>query len=950
MSTFSPTTLLGRKIAGYTIDTVLDSDADSTWFEARADNGDRAIFYVYSTPEQRDAARPRIHGFRTAADAVLAGPPEVHLFVNVGDHRLMMPRDLRELLTGNDTRPKDFGGYAIERVLGHGYKGVTYEARRAGGPGTVYALKLTIAEEYEGRTYLPEVDRMVELARRDRDHFPQIHACGNYTFAHGASQYPLVYFVEDFISGQTVEKLLTHSPASLDAFFLYEFVREMLAAIATLQACSLMHDDLHGGNVMLHEPLTGRRRPYLIDFGSAKPHAATKKKRDDIRNLASQIAAIANAVQQHRPARTAYEERILTACEALLAAISDDDPMRRPEDARGILEHFERSFGQGAVRQQLIHPFDFGNAEEVMDNSLLYSLAAKTFPWRDQIESSSHLLVIGPRGCGKTTVFRSMSFKCLADADQIEAGLARPYLGLYISCNKEFRQRFSAIDRAILLARQDDVRHYFNLIVLRELATALTACAERSHLLDPDLSALNSFLRGHLPSLVITPLANSADLEARVTRALHEARMAIWNGVPIAESTNQGFVADLATFVASQIGPFRGKTLYLFVDDYTEGKVPKEAQRALNHILFVPNSVYKCKISSEVFGVPLDETFGNFLSQERDYREWNLGTLYCLHLPSKEQKAFLGEIVNTRLALCQYAGRVETVIGDSHYSEGTLARTLKREAERRKARKQALGQKPALLVDKEVDRQVREEGVVAHYHGWDTICELCTGDVSNILELLNRMYDQCGVKRDSVSLIQPDHQDAVIEDYARQYIGKIKGIPRYGERMFSIVNAFGTMARQLLDDYPWVPHGDGREEPYQVLRIELDEAFRGSVEEIDRFNAGTPDGYTGQALELWKLLQRYCIFIDAEKSRSRRNTLSSRVILRRIFCPAFRIGLVNSECWTLSRQQWEAFCDDPSSRADQYVRTSVEAALRRRGELPTQQAQGTLFPDKEGGA
>jgi hypothetical protein len=85
-----------------------------------------------------------------------------------------------------------------------------------------------------------------------------------------------------------------------------------------------------------------------------------------------------------------------------------------------ILDHFERSFGHGAVRQQLIHPFDFGNAEEVMDNSLLYSLAAKTFPWRDQIESSSHLLVIGPRGCGKTTVFRSLSFKCLADADQID--------------------------------------------------------------------------------------------------------------------------------------------------------------------------------------------------------------------------------------------------------------------------------------------------------------------------------------------------------------------------------------------------------------------------------------------------------------------------------------------------------------------------------------------------
>jgi len=103
-------------------------------------------------------------------------------------------------------------------------------------------------------------------------------------------------------------------------------------------------------------------------------------------------------------------------------------------------------------------------------------------------------------------------------------------------------------------------------------------------------------------------------------------------------------------------------------------------------------------------------------------------------------------------------------------------------------------------------------------------------------------------------------------------------------------------------------------------------------------------------LELWTLLQRYCIFIDADESRSRRNTLSSRVILRRIFCPAFRIALVNSECWTLSRQRWEAFCDDPSGRADQYARTNIEAALRKRGELPAnEQAQRTLFPNEEGG-
>src|SRR5205085_37044 len=103
--------------------------------------------------------------------------------------------------------------------------------------------------------------------------------------------------------------------SSLDATFLFQFTTELLAALVTLSGCGLMHDDLHAGNVILHEPLSGKRRPYLIDFGSTKRLADTKKPRDDIRNVASQIAAIANAVQQHQPVRTAYEDRILTACE-----------------------------------------------------------------------------------------------------------------------------------------------------------------------------------------------------------------------------------------------------------------------------------------------------------------------------------------------------------------------------------------------------------------------------------------------------------------------------------------------------------------------------------------------------------------------------------------------------------------------------------------------------------
>jgi hypothetical protein len=907
------TGLSGRKLAGYTLDKFIDQGGGAHWYEAHADDLSLALVYVYTDASERDRGRANVHGFKTTSNERLPDI-ETHLFLTIGAHRITMACDLRDALRSADTRPKAIGDYVLDEVLGHGFKGVTFKARRATGPSTPYALKLTIAEEYEGKTYIPEVENMVNLAANDRDHFPQIHHCGNYDFSFNSQTCPLVYFVEDFIRGESLGSVLSESPSTLDAHFLYTYITEMLAAIATMHSLQLMHDDLHSGNVMLHQPLTGKQRPYVIDFGSAKSLEHTRKDRDDIRNFATHVAAIVNAIQDQVTARTLQEDRILQAAASLLPIISEDDPLQRHHGAKELYERFERAFNQGAMKQTLKHPFDFGNAEEVMDNELLYSLSAKSFPWRDHIEVSAHLLVIGPRGSGKTTVFRSMSTKCLCDAGEHDDASKRPYVGLYISCNKEFRTRFSAISPSIFEKRQDDVRNYFHLVVLREYISSLAAFVNNSSTHDADVHALVEFIAENthlLEGAYATGSLTLSGLEALATRAVHEARMALWNDADLPRSTAQGFLADLADLSASRIGAFAGKTLYLFVDDYTDGKVPLSAQRALNHILFVPNSSYKCKISAEVFGVAFDQTYGDFVAKDRDYKEWNLGTLYYLKLPTREQKEFLREIVDNRLALCNFEGRVESIIGGSSYASGTVARSLKDEAEARRLKRSARkGGAPIAIIEKEVNEEVESEGSATYYHGWDTICELCTGDVSNILELLNRMFEECNVKANSKSAIIPQHQNAVIETYSRQFIAKIKGIPAYGEQLFEVVNAFGNMAKRLLEDHPWLDRGPNRRDPYQLLRIELDES--GS------------EGSESEPMQVWRMLQRYCLFVDADGGRSRRNTLSGRVVLRRILCPAFRIGLTSSESWTVSPQQWTAFCDNPTRFAETQVRRTLE--------------------------
>lgn len=91
---------------------------------------------------------------------------------------------------------------------------------------------------------------------------------------------------------------------------------------------------------------------------------------------------------------------------------------------------------------------------------------------------------------------------------------------------------------------------------------------------------------------------------------------------------------------------------------------------------------------------------------------------------------------------------------------------------------------------------------------------------------------------------------------------------------------------------------------------------------------------------LWMLLQRHSIFIDADEGRSRRNTLSSKVVLRRIFAPAFKTTLVNSESYTLDKDQWSEFCSDPKGTAGRYARDSIARAGRRK---QSSTVQGSLF-------
>src|SRR3712207_5404492 len=103
--------LEGQKIAGYQLKAFLDGTSDSAWYDAQTDSGSRALVYAFQDRAARDASCRSIHGFITTADECFPSDPSRPIFIAVGQHRIMMSRELRERLTDPTTRPPEIGGF-----------------------------------------------------------------------------------------------------------------------------------------------------------------------------------------------------------------------------------------------------------------------------------------------------------------------------------------------------------------------------------------------------------------------------------------------------------------------------------------------------------------------------------------------------------------------------------------------------------------------------------------------------------------------------------------------------------------------------------------------------------------------------------------------------------------------------------------------------------------------
>lgn len=806
----------------------------------------------------------------------------------------------------------------IQEHIGSGTNGHVFRALDE-STNSRFALKIIPVDNRLPDQYLDEAKKANGL---ENSSVVRYHHVVNDDFD---SETPYVVFVCDDVKGKNLKDYIRQDQPDIDVPFIESFLRTMLGLLHELKKRGYSHGDLHAGNVLVAKPeydIHGRTTFRVTDFG-VRELTGHVTHANDYLHVADILKQLLECVEYSNcEGRDRYVYDILRNDFVKRHLIETDTSVDRyacnPKELMSKLDSLDDEYLAKKKKpdSKLLTPFDYPNCEQIGNSHLLLkNLYSDRLLGLSDIRERSNLILTGPRGCGKTTVFRALSLEYLVSTNGDNPNDVK-YIGIYYRCDDLYFSfpRYKRPERAEAL----DVPMHFLTVTLLAIALEQIGAWAKRHFSD-ELKKKEEALVAELWELFewsppdnpsagqLATLVNKLKDKER-KRAAKKQRFIHVSDEPIKDYFGPGMMLEACRLIRRKFSFLQDRPFYFLIDDYSDPKITNELQANLNRLFMCRSADIFFKLSTESpVSFARNDVDGKQFVETREYNWLNLGLRYIKD-DSKQPLEFLEDLFSRRFREVQ----------------GYPVQTLK----------QLLGSIPrnenataCAFREKKKDGERASED---NYAGCETVAAMCSGDIHYIIRLVARMVEEYGgddrlAKSNAMPRIPPRQQHKSIRAAAGSFMNSIRTLPRKGPQLTEVVTAFGNVAHSYL--LYETSTNEERTPPYQASRIEPYESLQ----------------ISDNAWEILKELLRYSVLIEDPRGKSRRGKVVPRYYLRRYLIPHFRLTFSSRDSLQLENDQIETLLCNPRKFGATMKLNSEDDAARRRRRDPDQER---LFPDE----
>jgi len=865
---------------------------------------------------------------------------------------------------------KEVGAYVLLNFVGKGKIGYVYRAELKGFKGTERAVKLTFDTLKSG--WQNEVKKVMQLQLVDG--VVHYHDLGNGDITHNNQSRLFQYTIWDYIPpGENLKNYLERI-GEIEPSFLLAVIERVLRVLHGCHEKGVpRHGDLHSGNILIGDPsianlddsLQKRWPIYVSDFGYGVSGTG-KQPKDDYEGLANIINEMVKRINFAKT--TGTDKQILNAIKSDIGKFLKEPSLserRSPlellhlltdikKNAQAKIDVSQKKGSTTTVDLSSMPPNQprsvgqFQVSEMIGDNwDWWKELFVPAVPARSKILALDiPTVVTGPRGCGKTMLFRRLSERLIVECGEVaEFSEHTQFTALYVNAN-DFADAFSNFPEEPTEYDARKLVSYANLCVLSDLLGVQSARAGRLGELASD-ELINLIKNWLVPSDYFTVLEGEDRLE-RCRTILEQIKWKfvgedVENIFPgYDEFSQHRWLPQFIQQARTCCSWMEHRAVFLFIDDFSMPRISASMQRILNRLYFQRSPNFLAKISTEASSTFISEdSSGKNLQDGDDFQLVDMGE-ESLFLSDEERQTFLFEIFSRRLKL-------DSRIADENFSLVDLLGTmpLSKTEFARRLRGTAKSQPVENLPNIESDSQRRgPTRANVEYFGANVFADLWSGDTRTMIQLITDVVDLASEmpsssRRDKhISLpVKRNIQDQVFRNRGGEWLDshtrnaptdpirtteeiaiiqkeqpefKLSG--EYGSHLKAVVEAFVSAARALLFSPPYIMRQGNtqREVPRMAFRIEIMDEFR-----ID-----------GLAKEIYRDLIRYGLFMRDSRGKSVRGTFVPRLYLRRLLLPYCALALSKRDSVLLSCEDFIQLLLYPDNFKKEFAarRTSNDAS------------------------